>query len=105
MCSPIYVYIYIYMKIPSQCQACCLQVIKVFDIRQWYTPCVYHEEQCHDEVGMAKRSGTLDLRRLAGYHRYQGTWKPCMGECQKPPENRTKGHQQPLQGLSRLTDL
>ncbi|KAK9861029.1 hypothetical protein WJX84_011944 [Apatococcus fuscideae] len=74
------------------------EVIKVYEVGAWFTPCIFDNEQCHVDLVQAKQNGTIDLSRLAGYHRYQGTWKPCMGECFKDIEHRTKGDQNPLQG-------
>ncbi len=78
--------------------SCALQVIKVYEVGTWFTPCIFDDEPCHMSLVQAKQNGTVDLSRLAGYHRYQGTWKPCMGECFKDKDHRTKGDQNPLQG-------
>ena len=75
-----------------------MQVIKVYEVGTWFTPCIFDDEQCHLSLIQAKQNGTIDLSRLAGYHRYQGTWKPCMGECFKDKDHRTKGEQKALQG-------
>ena len=75
-----------------------MQRIKVYERGAWFTPCVFDNESCHTMFKEAKKNGTIDLGRLAGYHRYQGTWKPCMGECFKDEDHRSKGQQIPLQG-------
>ena len=74
------------------------QVVKVYEVGAWFTPCIFDDERCHLDLISAKVNGSIDLSRLAGYHRYQGTWKPCMGECFKDRDHRTKGEQNPLQG-------
>lgn len=81
------------------------QAIKVFEVGTWFTPCIFDDEHCHGELERAKVNGTIDLSRIAGFHRYQGTWKPCMGECFKQREHRSKGEQRPLQGFIKPRQL
>ena len=71
--------------------------MKVYEVGAWFTPCIFDDEECHMKMLGAKRNGTVTLNKLAGYHRYQGTWKPCMGECFKSQEHRSKGEQRPTE--------
>ncbi|KAK9842970.1 hypothetical protein WJX74_004991 [Apatococcus lobatus] len=72
---------------------------EVYEVGTWFTPCIFDDERCHEELARNRTAGIVDLQRIAGYHRYQGTWKPCMGECFKQKDHRNKGEQEPLQGV------
>ena len=72
----------------------------MYDFGEWYIPCLHFDESCHNRMSKEREEGVTNLTKMAGYHRYQGTWKPCMGECHKSLEHRQKGEQRPMQGLN-----